>query len=192
MDERTIDRVSYAMAGGLSRRQILRLLGGGATAGALAVAGLGSVRQASAQMAFPLVGDDGANFFRGTFAPTEFAIQRGQVVGTGLVTGDLFDAAVGGNLIGTATPDVLTLPILGGGGDGTCTILELVLGPLDLNLLGLEVFLDTVTLIITANPAGGLLGELLCAIADLLSGPGNALGRLRNLLNQLLGVLNGL
>jgi hypothetical protein len=38
---------------------------------------------------------------------------------------------------------------------GSCTILELELGPLDLNLLRLEVHLDEVVLVITANPAGG-------------------------------------
>ena len=45
-----------------------------------------------------------------------------------------------------------------------------MLGPLDLNLLGLEIHLDTVVLDIIANPAGGLLGELLCAVANLLDG----------------------
>jgi hypothetical protein len=73
----------------------------------------------------------------------------------------------------------------------TCEILELTLGPLDLNLLGLEVHLDTVHLVIEANPAGGLLGQLLCAIANLLS-LGDILGNLAailDLLNQLLDVL---
>lgn len=43
-----------------------------------------------------------------------------------------------------------------------CTVLELTLGPLDLNLLGLMVHLDTVHLLITADSNGGLLGGLLC------------------------------
>lgn len=71
-----------------------------------------------------------------------------------------------------------------------CEILNLVLGPLDLNLLGLEVFLDTVTLDITAVPgAGNLLGNLLCAVAGLLDGPaaaGGALNGIAALLNRLL------
>ena len=73
----------------------------------------------------------------------------------------------------------------------TCEILELTLGPLDLNLLGLEIHLDTVHLTIDANPLGGLLGQLLCAIANLLS-LGDILGvldQLLDLLNQLLGQL---
>jgi hypothetical protein len=47
----------------------------------------------------------------------------------------------------------------------TCTVLDLVLGPLDLNLLGLLVHLDQVHLTITADPTRGLLGSLLCSLA---------------------------
>jgi hypothetical protein len=50
-----------------------------------------------------------------------------------------------------------------------CTILDLVLGPLDLNLLGLMIHLDRVHLTITARPGGGILGDLLCSLAG---GPG--------------------
>jgi hypothetical protein len=57
----------------------------------------------------------------------------------------------------------------------TCNILSLAIGPLDLNLLGLRVELDDcdngpVTIDITADPTGGLLGGLLCAVANLLNG----------------------
>jgi hypothetical protein len=50
-----------------------------------------------------------------------------------------------------------------------CTVLDLVLGPLDLNLLGLMIHLDRVRLLITADPNGGILGSLLCSLAG---GPG--------------------
>jgi hypothetical protein len=46
-----------------------------------------------------------------------------------------------------------------------CPVLDLTLGPLDLNLLGLMVHLDTVHLVITANSEGGVLGSLLCSLA---------------------------
>jgi hypothetical protein len=46
-----------------------------------------------------------------------------------------------------------------------CPVLELTLGPLDLNLLGLIVHLDTVHLVITADSEGGILGQLLCGLA---------------------------
>ena len=50
-----------------------------------------------------------------------------------------------------------------------CTVLDLVLGPLDLNVLGLMIHLDRVRLTITADPNGGILGSLLCSLAG---GPG--------------------
>lgn len=78
-----------------------------------------------------------------------------------------------------------------------CDILHLVLGPLDLDLLGLEIHLSRVVLDIVARPGpGNLLGNLLCAIAGLLDpGPGgglvgNLLTQIRDLLNQILARLN--
>jgi hypothetical protein len=47
-----------------------------------------------------------------------------------------------------------------------CPVLDLTLGPLDLDLLGLLVHLDKVHLTITADSEGGLLGRLLCGLAD--------------------------
>jgi hypothetical protein len=76
----------------------------------------------------------------------------------------------------------------------TCEILNLTLGPLDLNLLGLVIHLDQVHLTIDANPAGGLLGQLLCAVANLL-GPGGLIADLTaflTALNALLAALGGL
>jgi hypothetical protein len=70
-----------------------------------------------------------------------------------------------------------------------CGILHLVLGPLDLDVLGLVVHLDRVVLDISAEPgSGNLLGNLLCAISNLLNG-GNPLTQV---LNQLVGLLNQL
>ncbi len=69
-----------------------------------------------------------------------------------------------------------------------CQVLNLVLGPLNLNLLGLVVHLDTVHLNITAVPgAGNLLGNLLCAVAGLLDGT-----PLSGLLDQLSGLLSSI
>ena len=74
-----------------------------------------------------------------------------------------------------------------------CDILNLVLGPLDLNVLGLEIHLQRVVLdIVAVAGAGQLLGNLLCAVAGLLDGGPLAglLGQLSTLLNQILGLLN--
>ena len=74
----------------------------------------------------------------------------------------------------------------------SCDILNLVLGPLDLNLLGLTIHLNQVVLdIIAVSGAGNLLGNLLCAVAGLLDG-GGALSQIAALLNQILAILNGL
>jgi hypothetical protein len=74
---------------------------------------------------------------------------------------------------------------------GTCQILDLILGPLHLDLLGLVVDLygrtkqDPVRVTITGEPGHGLLGDLLCSLA----GGGNitSLAQLQSLL-QALGV----
>jgi hypothetical protein len=74
--------------------------------------------------------------------------------------------------------------------EGSCQILDLTLGPLDLNLLGLVVHLDRMHLNVTAVPGpGNLLGNLLCAVAHLLDGnaSGTALARLLNRVFGLLG-----
>ena len=74
-----------------------------------------------------------------------------------------------------------------------CDVLNLVLGPLDLNVLGLEVHLKRVVLdVVAVAGAGQLLGNLLCAVAGLLDGGPLAglLGQLSNLLNQILAALN--
>jgi hypothetical protein len=46
----------------------------------------------------------------------------------------------------------------------TCQVLNLVLGPLDLDLLGLIVQLNKVKLDITATRGGGVLGDLFCEL----------------------------
>ena len=91
-----------------------------------------------------------------------------------------------GTVVGTVDQTV-TVPLQA---TGTCQILHLELGPLDLDLLGLVVHLDRVVLDITAEQGSvNLLGNLLCGIAGLLDGdaPGNVIARL---LNQLLGLLS--
>jgi hypothetical protein len=73
----------------------------------------------------------------------------------------------------------------------TCRILELDLGPIFLDLLGLQVDLSPIHLEINAVPgAGNLLGNLLCAVAGILDGPlGGGLGAL---LDGLLDAINDL
>jgi hypothetical protein len=80
---------------------------------------------------------------------------------------------------------------------GACDILNLAVGPLDLNLLGLNVHLDDcddgpVTVDITAQPgAGKLLGNLLCGVAGLLDNPSSP-NAVANLLSRVTGLIGGL
>jgi hypothetical protein len=46
-----------------------------------------------------------------------------------------------------------------------CPVLNLILGPLNLDLLGLVVNLNQVNLTITATPGGGTLGDLFCSLS---------------------------
>src|SRR5678815_1628746 len=84
-----------------------------------------------------------------------------------------------------------TLTGIGAGPAGSCAILHLALGPLDLNLLGLEVQADNcnggaITVDVTAEHGqGNLLGNLLCELLD----GGNLATTLRGILNQILGLL---
>jgi hypothetical protein len=132
----------------------------------------------------------GNGTFQGTLTVTQFvADQSGKkVAAQGLLSGTLTDKA--GNVVGTVTNDPVTLPVQLV--DPSCSILNLVVGPIDLNLLGLMVHVNQITINITANPAGGLLGQLLCDIANLLNGGSplsQVLSQILADLNQILGML---
>jgi len=86
------------------------------------------------------------------------ALKRGPITAASAITVPLVPATL--PAAPAALPTVLP-PVPA----GICTVLDLVLGPLDLNLLGLMIHLDRVQLRITADPKGGLLGSLLCGLA---------------------------
>jgi hypothetical protein len=84
------------------------------------------------------------------------------------------------------------------GGGGGCQILNLVIGPIDLNLLGLRVRLgggtamnQPIVLDLTAYRGQGLLGDLLCGVSNLLNQNG-LLSQLTGNLQQLAATLNSL
>jgi len=151
---------------------------------------------------------DGQGTFAGTFMPKKFSVANGVLEATGLLKGTMTDA--NGTKLGTVSRTV-TMPVntsasvsaaqaSGAKANATtqqaalaCNVLDLVLGPLNLNLLGLVVTLNQVHLNITAVPgAGNLLGNLLCAVAGLLNGGGalsGLLGQIATLLNQILAAL---
>ncbi|MGW5360676.1 hypothetical protein [Actinopolymorpha pittospori] len=168
----------------------LILAGAGAASAATATATATDSITGAASAARPVTGsaDDGSTF-SGMFTPTRFANQAGQLVAVGTVDGNLTrpDGST------DAVSKSVTMPVDTAASNGSCQILDLVLGPLDLDLLGLTVHLDTVHLNITAEQGpGNLLGNLLCAVAGLLdqnTGLNIILNQLVLLLNQILGLL---
>ena len=121
--------------------------------------------------------------FTGAFNIKHFGVVNDQIVAVGTLTGTIQTGA--GNVIGTILRTISMVVTFPG---ATCDILHLELGPLDLNLLGLIVHLDKVVLDIDADPTGGLLGALLCAVANLLN-TGGLLADIAALLNQILALL---
>lgn len=144
-----------------------------------------STVSAQNRLTVPVTGTiDGGGTFTGTLELTEFVVRSGTLYAQGLLSGTLTDAA--GETIGTVTDLRVQLPVTQI--SGTCEILHLELGPLDLELLGLVVHLDKVVLDITAEQGGGLLGNLLCAVANLLDN-GGSLSGIARLLNRILDAL---
>jgi hypothetical protein len=145
--------------------------------------------------------------FAGKYHVTKFVTRNGHLKAVGHLTGTLTKKsgatkAVDGRLrmpvnmsatrAANTTSALPTTSSTAGTSAVSCDVLHLVLGPLDLDLLGLVVHLDKVVLDITAVPgAGALLGNLLCAVVGLLDGTGigGLSGILTNLLNAILGIL---
>jgi len=122
--------------------------------------------------------------FTGVFDLNRFVVRNGQVAAVGTLTGTVTNAA--GQTVG-AIVQTLTLSLINI--NATCDILHLELGPIDLNLLGLVVHVDKIVIDIDAQSGpGNLLGNLLCAVANLLNANG-PVSQLVNLLNQILGQL---
>ena len=126
--------------------------------------------------------------FTGTATLQSVATSGSQLLGNILISGT---AVVNG--VSTAVSQVVTVPMTT---SGTCPILSLDIGAINLNLLGLVVSLAPISLDITAvSGPGNLLGNLLCAVVHLLDGTGTVGGlgtALTNLINTINGLLAGL
>jgi hypothetical protein len=140
---------------------------------------------------------DGPGTFVGTFTPQKFSVVNGVLDATGVLKGTMTSAD--GTSLGTVSKTI-TAPVVTSGSTANapaaaavaCNVLNLTLGPLNLNLLGLVVTLNQIHLTITAVPgAGNLLGNLLCDVAGLLNGGGlgGLLGQISLLLNSILALL---
>ena len=122
--------------------------------------------------------------FTGTFTLQRFVVQNGQLFAVGRVVGTATNTVTGAT---QTVNQLVTLPVTNL--SGTCQILHLELGPINLDVLGLRIQTNRIVLDITAQSGpGNLLGNLLCGITGLLdaNAPANAVTRV---LNQLLGLL---
>lgn len=121
---------------------------------------------------------------------------------TGFAIDNAGNLVISGILNGLATADGLTTKVIalpinvlgildGTGSGGRCQILTLDLGPLNLDLLGLQIDLSEVNLDLTATQgSGNLLGNLLCSLSRALDGGGNnQLRRLGKLVQRINGLL---
>ena len=123
--------------------------------------------------------------FTGSLTVNSFNLVNGVVNAVGTITGTLTNTA--GGVVGTITNQAISIPLASF--TGTCTILTLHTGAIDLTLLGLNVSLSPIDLVITATAApGNLLGNLLCAVAHLLDSNGS-LTAVTSLLNNILGAI---
>jgi hypothetical protein len=163
-------------------------------AGAITCGLLFAPAVAGAQTQAPLskkVAVTGTKGFSGTYTIDRFVARRGKLVSVGTLKGKLRgkrvvrrDVRMPAGLPATGkTAQVPTIP-------GACQVLNLVLGPINLNLLGLSVRTNQINLRIDAVPgAGNLLGNLLCGITNLLNPAGlPALSQLTQILNALLAL----
>lgn len=143
-------------------------------AGAVALAATGATGVALAQgqspsgISLPITGvTSQGQLVAGTFSPINAVVQNGQLFVQGLL-----------RLAGGGTQRVLAPAAVSG---ATCNVLNLTLGPLHLNLLGLVVDLNQIVLNITAVAGAGLLGDLLCSLAG-----GSTATQIAGILNQIL------
>lgn len=123
--------------------------------------------------------------FTGHFNVSQFVARGGKTYALGTLTGKLGNKTVKkSNVAIPVSVGSASSPLVANAA-ATCQILNLVLGPLHLNLLGLHVDLNQVVLNITGvTGSGQLLGNLLCGVANLLN-PGLPAGQLAGLLNIL-------
>jgi hypothetical protein len=131
-------------------------------------------------LSIPITGTAPGGSFVGTFDLRRFVRTGDGVAAVGLLSGTLT-----ANNETTSIVRVVTLPVAQIT-QATCDILHLDLGPLSLDLLGLQVDLSRIVLDITAEAGpGNLLGNLLCGVAGLLDNPSG----LASLLNRILAII---
>ena len=135
--------------------------------------------------------------FRGHYSIDRFVTRGGQTLAVGTLTGRLGHRQV--NRPNVAIPAKVPGILGAAHGAAACPVLHLVLGPVNLNLLGVVVTLgggslanQPIVLDITAQSgSGNLLGNLLCGVSNMLNGTG-ATSLTSGLTSGLLNLVNTL
>jgi hypothetical protein len=139
--------------------------------------------------------------FDGTWTIDQFVVQDGEIFAEGTLAGDVTNKH---GKVTKSIEETVLLPVEVAQpattaaraflAQNVCDVLFLQLGPITLNLLGLNLFVGgpnntPIIIEITTDPAGGLLGQLLCGLAGGLPLDLSQLIQLVQLLNQLFGLL---
>jgi hypothetical protein len=154
-----------------------------------------TARAADAALRLPAAGTfKGGGEFVGTVTINRFEQRNNDIVAIGFVSGTLIR---GNKPIGTAVAGPVRWPVTVRTGSSvgddeitaqaSCPVAHVALGPVDVNLLGVQTTLSAVTFDL-GGEQGTPLGDLVCSVNRLL---GNVAG-LVNVLNSLLGLVTGL
>ena len=161
----------------------------------LMLVGAAPAAQAQAPAFTKKVAVEGTKGFEGTFTIDRFVRRDGKLYAVGTLRGTLRGDRVtrrGVRMPASVSQAATTSQIPPTG--GACQVLNLTLQPIDLNLLGLRVRTSRIDLRVEAIPSnlpgGGLLGDLLCAVTNLLNPAANSpLDAVTRLLNALLALV---
>jgi hypothetical protein len=131
---------------------------------ALATTAAAATTDPASAVTVPVTGTTAAgDAFSGTMTLTDFALQNGQLVGTGTVSGTAQNAA--GDTVATVADAPVTAPMQTAQASSGCTILSFSTGPIDLDVAGqVTVHLDPI-----AGKVGltGLVGTIVCGLLGL-------------------------
>jgi hypothetical protein len=157
--------------------------------------------------------NNGTKNFEGAVTVTRFVQQGGTIFAEGSLTGEVTNKK---GKVTHAVEETVQLPVTVVAGEAAaaqdaasqgnakratalqpvCDVLFLQLGPITLNLLGLNLQVgggldgtEPIIVEITADPSGGLLGQLLCGLAGGVPLPLDQLIQVLQLLNALFGLL---
>lgn len=126
---------------------------------ALTAATAGASTAPAAVASVPVTGTSAAgDTFAGTMDITAFAVENGQIVAVGTISGTLQDAA--GNTIGSVSDVAVAAPVQAQQAT-SCTLVSFSLGPIDLGVDGIAVHVEPIGLSLQLS---GFLGTLLCPL----------------------------